>query len=222
MKKVWIITAIILASLGSYLWWRSAPQQYGWLAFGPNGQLRMLLRVDRETASIDLNRNGKFERTEQVPIGALKSHPLLISEGKVSYTVTKISCFSVNNKLRDAMVFVDVKGPLEFQQVADVMLSRNRMGGAVAHFNGPLEVQAQTILWELPPDLALRRGDKPTDIRVNIGTYRKADRCWTAVCTQDKTNSVFPPEVFPTVEVEFPATPGKPPFTERYALDRVC
>jgi hypothetical protein len=222
MKKVWIITAIILASLGSYLGWRSVPRQYGWLTFGPNVQLRMLLRVDRETVSIDLNRNGKFERTEQVPIGALKDHPLMISEGKVSYVITKITEYSWANGPRDAMVYVDVKGPLEFQQMADVMLSRTRRGASVAHFNGPLAVQAQTILWELPPDLALRRGDKPTDIRVNIGTYRKADRCWTAVCTQDKTNSVFPAGVFPTVEVEFAAAPGKSPVTARYALDKVC
>jgi hypothetical protein len=181
----------------------------------------LVLRVDPRTVSIDLNRNGKFERTEQIPIGTLGDRPVMISEGDVAYAINGLSYFP-DDKLRHAVVSVDVKGPLAFRQIGDVMLSRTRTGGSVAHFNGPLEVQAQTIFWELPPDLALRRGDKPTDIRVNIGTYRKADRCWTAVRTQDKTNSVFPPEVFPTVEVEFPATSGKPPVTERYALDRVC
>src|SRR5678815_3810091 len=126
MKKVWIITALILTAVASFLGWRSFPQQYGWLAFGPNAELRMLLRVHRGTVSIDLNRNGKFERAEQMPIDALKDRPIRISEGKLSYVITKITQHSFANGPPDAMVYVDVKGPLEFQQIGDLMLSRTR------------------------------------------------------------------------------------------------
>jgi hypothetical protein len=221
MKKVSTISAIILASFGGYLLWRSVPQQYGWLAFGPKGDVRMLLRMDGETVSIDLNRNAKFERTERVPINALVNRPVMISEGKVSYAITEVSSYSDNGS-RHAIVSVDVKGPLEFRQIGDVMLSRSRTAASIAHFNGPLMVQAQTILWDLPRDFALRRGDKPTDMRVNIGTFRKADRCWTAIRTQDKARPVFPSDVVPILEVEFPAKSGKPPIAARYPLDKVC
>ncbi len=221
MKRVCIITGLLLAGLGSYLIWRSIPERYAWLVFGPEGKTRMLLCMDRDAASIDFNRDGKFDLTERIRMPAT-NHSIPILDGKTSYTITGVSRYDYG-KSRDAIVSVDIKGTLEFRQIGDVMLSRSRKGAAVAHFNGPLTVQAQTILWELPPDLVLRRGDKPTDIRVNIGTIRKADRCWTAIRTHDdKRQSVFPRDVFPVVNVEFPTKSGTSSVVIRYPLDEVC
>ena len=210
-----------LAIGGYFAWQLLTPPKYGWLVFGPEGRVRMLLKADDDSVSLDLNRNGRFDAAERFSVSSAEPLSIPVSESKNSYLITRISSYEHDGQ-RNATVQVEVKGAAEFRQLGDLFLSRTQAGAAIAHFNGPLEVQAQTILWELPKDLALRRGDKGTDIRVNIGTIRKEQRCWTTVYTQDRTNAFFPTNVFPWVAVEFPGKTNAPAIVARYALDRVC
>lgn len=221
MKKVWLTLAVLAAAIAGYFVWRSfSLPAYGWLVFGPEGQVRMIARVEKDAVHVDLNRNGRFETAERFPATeAQLSIP--VSDGETSYVIKKASRFE-HDGTHHAIVDVDVNGKAEFRQHADLSLSRTRSGASIAHFNGPMEIQAQTILWELPKDLALTRSEKGTDMRVNIGTIRKAQRCWTTVYTQDKTNAFFPTNVFPWVEVRFPASTNGPALIVRYPLDKVC
>src|SRR5262245_17603999 len=86
-------------------------------------------------------------------------------------------------------VHVEASGRPSFSQLADIGLGRTRRRAGHGHFNGPLKVQAQTVAWQLPPGLALRRGDKPTDVRVLIGTLDGATRCWTTVMVMGTNGS---------------------------------
>jgi hypothetical protein len=220
MKKLWAIVAMLVLAVSAYAAWQFlVTPKYGWLVFGPEGKVRMLLRADGDAASIDLNRNGRFDAAEHLKASPTRSIP--VSDGKTSYVISGIGHYA-NGGSRNVTVTVDVKGPPEFRQLGDLSLSRSRASAPIAHFNGPLKIEPQTLYWELPPDLALRRGDKGTDMRVNIGTIRKADRCWTMVYTQDRTNAFFPTNVFPWVDVEFPSMKGGSPILVRYPLDKVC
>jgi hypothetical protein len=222
MKKLLGAMAVVVLAIAGYFSWQFlTTPKYGWLVFGPEGQVRVLLRANAKSNDLDLNRNGRFEGAERFNISGAEPLSIPISDGKTSYLVTRMSAYE-NDGARNATVEVQVKGTAEFRQLGDLFLSRTRAGAPIAHFNGPLEVQAQTIFWELPKDLALRRGDKGTDIRVNIGTIRKEQRCWTTVFTQDRTNAFFPTNVFPWVAVEFPGKTNGSAIVARYALDKVC
>jgi hypothetical protein len=180
MKKLWTTIAIVVLTIAGYFTWQVLiTPRYGWLIFGPKGDTRMLLRADEGGVSIDLNRDGRFDRAERIK-DVPRSIPL--SDGGTSYVITRISNYQDNGR-GHVTLQVDVKGAPEFRQLADLLLARTRQGATVAHFNGLLEVQVQTIYWEVPKGLVLRRGEKGTDMRVNIGTIQKEQRCWTTVFT---------------------------------------
>jgi hypothetical protein len=222
MKKLFGAMAVVVLAITGYLTWHFlTTPKYGWLVFGPEGKVRVLLRSSINANDLDLNRNGRFEAAERFKVSSAEPLSIPISDGKTSYLIRKMSSYEYEGR-RNTTVEVEVTGQPGFRQLGDLFLSRTRAGAPIAHFNGPLEVQAQTILWELPKDLALRRGDKGTDIRVNIGTIRKDQQCWTTVYTQDRTNAFFPTNVFPWVEVEFPNKTNSAAIVERYALDKVC
>jgi hypothetical protein len=86
-------------------------------------------------------------------------------------------------------------------------------------------VAVQMIAGKLPAGLALQRGTKPTELRVNIGTINADKGCWVVVCTEDdqRTQPAFPEGVHPFVDVEFPPRQaGGPPVKRRYPLDHIC
>jgi hypothetical protein len=96
----------------------------------------------------------------------------------------------------------------------------------LAHFHGPLKVLSVQINWQLPPNLALRRGDKPTDLRAYVGTLDAAKGCWVVVQAEDRSRPgmpFFPQGVHPIAEVEFPSQSlGAPPIKRFYRLDKTC
>ena len=122
------------------------------------------------------------------------------------------------------MANVDIKGPVSYQEYCDVALEKNLDEAKMAHFHGPLRVEARTILWKLPPDVCLERTSKPTDLYATVGTMDRDKGCWVVVrshVTQEE--SAFPDEVRPEVEIEFPpAKAGDPPTKERHSLDEFC
>jgi hypothetical protein len=142
-------------------------------------------------------------------------------DGRTSYVIKKIS---PDGERR--IVSVDINGPLEYQQYCDIALSEDPDKAPLAHFHGPLMVQSVQISWQLPPNLALRRGDKPTDLQAYVGTLDAVKGCWVVVQAADRYRPgipLFPEGVHPVAEVEFPSqSPGAPPIKRIYSLDKTC
>jgi hypothetical protein len=99
---------------------------------------------------------------------------------------------------------LDATGLQEYLQRADQLLPRHQPGGGV-------------------PGDGLMAGDKPTDLRVLVGTMSAQHRCWVVVRSHDDKGYAFPKGVYPEADVEFPPkTAGGPPVTRRYVLDQFC
>jgi hypothetical protein len=233
MRKALVFTLTLVglgfvAALGaSFL--RPCPKpEYCWLAFGPQAEVRVLVRLDGEAVSLDHYASDKpAGRTEQFKDRAeCKNVALADPDGKTSYLITRLSGTGVKpGEPTDLMVSVDIRGPLEYRQYCDVVaMGADPKTAPMAHFHGPLTVEAQTVFWKLPPDLALHRGDKPTDLRAFVGTMDAQRGCWVVVRTHEGQDQLaFPKGVHPFVDVEFPARkPGDPPIQKRYPLDQFC
>ena len=83
----------------------------------------------------------------------------------------------------------------------------------------------RTILWKVPPALALATGEKPVDLYVTIGTMEVEHGCWVVVRSQkgNDNSTAFSEQVFPVVEVDFPPKkPDQPRIRRRYELKEVC
>ena len=61
---------------------------------------------------------------------------------------------------------------------ADLALDPSPSACAVAQFGGPLSAGPSTINWKVPESLKLVHGDKPTDLRLVVGTMDAARRMW--------------------------------------------
>src|SRR5262249_25777513 len=130
----------------------------------------------------------------------------LTNLGDVAYTLTHPRAYHDESLGYRCLVEAEIGGKQPFRQLADIGLGRWRRTAGMRHFNGPLTVQAQSKAWQLPAGLALRRGEKPTDVRVLIGTLDAATRCWTTVFVMGTNGqSLFPTNVYPFVDVDFPA-----------------
>lgn len=224
--RLCLYLALVLALGVWYLSTVRGGDRFCWLVFGPKGDTRMLLRVAGEELYLDRNGDGRFtgpgeqlgrfERAPQVEINS--------RDGHTTYVLTSFRLLDEPELGQRCLITAEIRGSLAFKQMADAGLGRFRRTAPVAHFNGPLTVQAQSIRWKLPPDLALARGDEPTDLRVLIGTLDAATECWTSVQVQGtNSQSYFPTNVHPFVDVEYPPkVPGAKPKHIRYALQEFC
>ena len=194
--------------------------------FGPEGDTRMLLRVAGGELFLDRNGDGRFDGPDERPgpAGDARSIEIAGRDGGTRYVLSGFRLFDGGEIGHRCLIDADVRGPLNFAQTADAGLGRFRRTAPVAHFNGPLTVQAQSIAWKLPPDLALVRGDKPADLRVVIGTLDAATECWTCVRVHGTNNQpYFPADLHPVVDVEFPPkSEGARPPRVRYVLKEFC
>jgi hypothetical protein len=214
-----------LALSVSYLLFRG-DDRYCWLIFGPKGDTRLLLRVAGEELYLDRDGDGRFtgpgERLGRAELAAKVE--ITGRDGRTRYVLTSFRLFEEPELGQRCLIDAEIRGPLVFAQTADAGLGRFRRTAPVAHFNGPLTVQAQSFLWKLPPDLALVRGDKPADLRVLIGTLDVATECWTSVRVHGTNQqSLFPTNVHPVVDIEYPPkSAGAQPQRVRYALKEFC
>jgi hypothetical protein len=88
----------------------------------------------------------------------------------------------------------------------------------------PLTAGPRTISWKVPPELGLKRGDKPTDLPAMVGTMDTDKGCWVVIRSQSSNNEPpFPKGIYPYVDVEFPAKKaGAASIKKRYPLDQFC
>ncbi len=221
----------------------------GELLFGDD--LRLLLRL--EDGNVVLRQDGSeiasrptFSKGEEVIV-------LASLNSDTTYEITEIQSlssipngffgrafsfvsgfFADHDAYEDALIHVTIKeGDHSYKQYADLRLRRPGTELAVAHFDGDLTISPQTIYWDLPDDLALMAGNKPTDLRVEIGTKSKAKSCWTMVeyCELPPRDSPRKREwvltgehdCFPTATVVYPPKlRGGEPVTQTYILDQFC
>jgi hypothetical protein len=233
MKKALVFTLTLVAlglvaALGASFFRPPPKPEYCWLLFGPQAAVRILVRFDGEAVSLEHYAGDKpAGRKEQFKNRSeCQNVTIADPDGKSSYVITHLSgTIARPGAPTDLMVSVDIKGPLEYRQYGDIVaMGADPRTAPVAHFHGPLTVEAQTVFWKPPPDLALSRGDKPTDLRAFIGTMDAKKGCWVVVRTHEGQNQpAFPKGVHPFVDVEFPAKKrGDPPIKKRYALDQFC
>jgi hypothetical protein len=228
MKKrsLLLLPVVFLAGMGAYLSDLRSKPEYGWLVFGPDAKVRVLVCLDGEAVSLSHYANGKptgrkesFRHLQDV-----KEVTAADPDGRTSYVITGMSLVTVK-KPAELLVNVHVQGPMDYCQYADLVgMAGDPNLAPLAHFHGPLTVEASTINWKLPPNLSLQRGDKPTHLRAHVGTMDAQKRCWVVVRTHDaKSQPAFPQGVHPFVDVEFPSkNKTTPPIKCRYPLAEVC
>lgn len=222
----WVVLVPVTLAAGWLLYWATANERFCWLVFGPKGDLRLLLRRAGNEWFLDRDGDGRFGGSDERLGRWDPSHKIAITnpaDGRI-YTLSNLRFYHDKTIGHRCLIEADIAGSPAFRQLADAGLGRFRRGAGLAHFDGPLTVQAQSIAWQLPPDLALRRGDKPTDLRALIGTLDAATECWTTVYVMGtNSQSLFPTNVHPFVDVEFPAkTAGARPIQVRYPLKEFC
>ncbi len=206
--------------------YQSKAPKYALLLFGPEAKLRVWVVLDGETVYLDRNGDGdltaKDERFENY--AACKDIEIVDPDGKTRYVITSMSDYKHGNPPRPRLIVrVDIKGPVKYQQYCDVRPEDSPKKAGIAHFHGPLTMGPRTIMWNVPPKLALKVGDQPVDLPANAGTMNAEYGCWVVVCSHNGDKSAFPKGVAPIVDVEFPAkTPGAPAVKKQYALDQFC
>jgi hypothetical protein len=205
--------------------------EYCWLVFGPQSRRALLVCLDQEAVTLeeylDGRPNGQSHRFRH---RSECSHLALADpDGETSYVIMRMSGTAARAVVpAELMVHVDIQGPVVYGEYCDIVkMSDHAERAPVAHFHAPLRIEAQTILWKLPPDLALKPGAAATDLRAFIGTMDAEKGCWVVVRTHaDAAISPvggFGEGVHPFVDVEFPPRKnGDPPIRKRYALDQFC
>lgn len=230
MKKCILPIAVLLvlaaAGLGIFLLVPAKPE-YCWLVFGPEGKLRVLVRLQGNKIYIDRGRDGAFLGPEEYlgRIGECRDVVIADPDGQATYTITGVDRLvwpdSPNRK--SLSVDTDIAGLLRYRQYCEVELAASPQNANEAHFHGPLTVEAAKVLWKLPSGQVLERGDKPTTIQVNVGTMNAEKGCWVVVRTQQKDDPAFRKGVHPVVDVEFPPkNPEAASIKRRYPLDEPC
>jgi hypothetical protein len=230
VRKLLLSVALFTVIAGSVVAFLLLPAkpEYCWLVFGPNANLRVLVRLQGSKVYMDRDGDGQFTRPEESlgRIDECRDIAIAGSDGLGSCTIAQIALVADERRpsRKSLLVDVDIHGLIAYRQYCDVELASTPQSAKVAHFHGPLTVEARKILWILPSDLKLQRGDEPTKVQVVIGTMDAEQGCWVVVRTQAKKDEpVFPKGVHPVVDVEFqPKHQGAPPITRRYALDEPC
>ncbi len=222
------MAAVVISTLvsGGVLVYMTRPN-YGWLTFGREERVRLLL-CDRglwisATTYVDGNQLGSVKRVADWD--DLQGTTLADPDGETTYRLASVTNLKTNDQPRELMVTVEVAGPVAYRQYCDVMVVADRPDSArVSQFHGPLTVGPVTTNWKLPDDLALERGSHPTTLRSVVGTLDQLRGCWVVVESHNKNREPhFPSGVLPEVHVEFPPlSAGQPPVERRYPLDQVC
>ena len=215
-------------SIGQEPTYRTGTPEYALLVFGPEARRRMWVVVDGDAIYLDRNGDGdltqtdeKFEKGEDC-----KNIEFSDPDGKTRYAIPKLRVHRDKEMKWPPfiMVWVEIHGPLGYQQYCDARLGKTPREAALAHFHGPLAIGPSTINWKVPPETALTRGGKPGELQAHIGTMSEPHRCWVVVVSHTSAEACsFADGVRPKVTIEYPAQePSAPPIIEHYSLDEFC
>ena len=220
MWKRWL-ALLVAVGIGGWFLYARLNTRYCWFVFGPEGETRILVRLKGESVLFDGDFDARCEHFSRLE--DCTNFVISPTNREQCYVITSIRRYAEELK-EHLLVSAEIRGRLSYQQYADVALERTAGQAAMAHFDGPLKVQPQTIAWNLPPDLALYRGEKPTDFRAVVGTLDAQQRCWTVVRSHYAANQpAFPTNVFPIIDAVFPGRDRSgAAVTVRYALNQFC
>jgi hypothetical protein len=241
MKREWLLPSLIVVVLAVgtvafFLSTRSKPQ-YCWLVFGPQAQLRVLVRLDGKTVSLDRDGDGTFdgkgERFDR--LDECKDVLIKDSDGKTSYVITLVDLLPTVPPEKFVEVRVKIKGPLEFPQGCIIGMTNEPKGAPEAHFHGPLTIGPASwkleaingtknlVLRSLLP-ASLQKTEKTKDLFAGVGmNAENSFVCLNSRDDKNRTQSPFPEGVHPFVDVEFPPQrTGDPPIKKRYSLNKFC
>lgn len=219
------LAVVLTVGAGAYLLYPRSRPHYGLLLFGP-ARLRVWVALDGEAVSID-REGGDVPRKGQrfARLTECKDIDIPDPDGTTHYVITHLGDYQRGDPPRPYLIVnVDIRGPVAYRQYGDLEMRDSPANAAVAHFHGPLTAGPETIRGEVPPKLALKTGDLPTDLPAHVGTFNREQGCWVVVRSHNSDASAwFPGGICPVVVVEFPAkVSGDPPIKKRYALDKVC
>lgn len=228
MKKRWLLPLAfaVVAGVGAFVHVETKPQ-YAWLVFGLEGKLRVQVRLEGEALTLDQFVDGKSNGRKDHFKNSSDCANLTIPDldGKTSYVITGMSDRQDKpGGPTQLMANIDIKGPLECRQYCDLEMKEDPEKARLAHFHGPLTAGPVTISWKIPPKIALRRGDKPTELPALVGTMDVDKGSWVVIRSHGANNEpAFPKGIHPHVDVEFPAkVAGGPSIKKRYPLDQFC
>lgn len=196
------------------------------LVFGREGKITIEVQLRGNAVWVDKNSDGRFDRAEKFANqDDIKDIEIRDPDGITTYVIDGIGFWKETASSPPSLdANVRIQGSATYRQYCDAAMKPTNQPPAMAHFHGPLSIGATTINWQVSPRLALRSGDKPTDLGALIGTMNAEKGCWTVIRVHDHEDHWLLPEgAFPVVDVEFPAkTPGDPPIKRRFPLEGFC
>ena len=117
--------------------------RYGWLVFGPEKKVRVLVRLTGDELAFDLDGDGKFESKGEVFESEKDCKDIVIAEpdSKKSYVITYVHVAHVVPPTKWVNFQVKTRGAEpSFPEWGLVRMARNPKNAPQAHFYGPLTV----------------------------------------------------------------------------------
>jgi len=208
--------------------YRTGKPEYALLVFGPEARHRIWIVADGDTIYLDRNRDGDLTKADERFENGNDHRNIEFSEpdGKTRYVITRLRVDRDSDMKRptSALVWIEIHGPLDYQQYSFPELGTSPGEAPVVHFHGPLTIGPCTSNGKVPPDTVLTTGDKPGELQAFVGTISERHKCWVAVVSHTSpTVCSFADGVRPKLTIEFPQQdPNAPPITEQYSLDEFC
>jgi hypothetical protein len=116
---------------------------YGWLAFGPEKKVRVLVRLKGDEVAFDLDGDGKFESKGERFESEKDCKDIVLSDpdSKKSYVITEVHVLHIVPPTKYVYFRVNIKGTeTSFPQGGLVRMAVNPKNAPQAHFYGPLAV----------------------------------------------------------------------------------
>jgi hypothetical protein len=180
---------------------------YGRLVFGPEARVSVWLIVDGERTYLD--RSGSDTPRKRERVDGLSQIEIADPNGQTRYRIRAANGFHVqrgsNREAHLEKVCVDIQGPIAYRQRCDVPLSDDPKTVAAPHFHGPLTLMP---LAGAPKPVAVIGGPL-LSLPVSVGTASPSGDWRVVVCGRLGHFGIpdLPRNVFPTVEIDFPAKP---------------
>jgi hypothetical protein len=232
-----LVLVAALAGFGVYfLYPRATPDpQYCWLAFGPDAQFRVLVRLDGDVVTFTSDHLGSTDANEErrYALAQCKDVVFTASETNTSYVLKRIETVGLNRPPGRSLVFqLDGQGPQQIMhQVGDLEPAAQPDGAPMLHFHGPLTIysapwtnEVRAVWPKADPDLVLQKGTLENDLYACVGTVDPVKGAWVVARSLDNAGKpYFPNEVRPVADVEYPPLrPGDSPLKRRYILGKLC
>lgn len=148
MKKKALLLSLallVLAGIGGFVFYPRHPSQFCWLVFGSDPQVRVLVRLDGTTVSLEQHRDGAavqqvahFDRLEDFQPVEIRS-----AEGRTAI-LSGITDLDVASPAKLLEFTVQVKAPTsEYRQAGWVWMTSDREKAPIVPFDGSLNVSPE-------------------------------------------------------------------------------